>query len=61
MNLLSSFVALAASAVSRVSFLQARNLAGHVVETLGMLGGGVMENLRTYQKSVGASLAYHKL
>ena len=53
-NLLISFVALAASAVSRVSFLQAANLA--LVETLGMLGGGVMENLRNYQKSVWGKL-----
>jgi hypothetical protein len=55
-NLLISFVALAASAVSRVSFLQAANLPDHLVETLGMLGGGVMENLRTDQKSVWGKL-----
>jgi hypothetical protein len=52
-NLLISFVALAASAVSRVSFLQAANLADHLVETLGMLGGGVMENLNLPKISLG--------
>jgi uncharacterized membrane protein YfcA len=41
-NLLISLVALAASAASRMSFLQAANVADHMVEILGMLAGGVI-------------------
>jgi len=41
-NLLVSFVALAMSAVSRLSFLQAANLADRQVEIVGMLAGGIV-------------------
>jgi len=41
-NLLISFVALAVSAVSRLSFVQAANLADHIAEIIGMLSGGVV-------------------
>jgi hypothetical protein len=40
-NLLISLVALAMSAVSRLSFLHAVNLVDHRVEILGMLAGGI--------------------
>jgi uncharacterized membrane protein YfcA len=41
-NLLVSFVTLAMSAVSRLSFLQAANLADRQVEIVGMLAGGIV-------------------
>jgi len=41
-NLLISLVALGFSAVSRLSFLQAANLADHIAEIIGMLAGGVV-------------------
>jgi len=41
-NLLISFVALAFSAMSRLGFLQAANIAEHIAEIIGMLTGGVV-------------------
>jgi uncharacterized membrane protein YfcA len=41
-NLLISFVTLAVSAVSRLSFLHAVNLADHTIDIVGMIAGGMV-------------------